>query len=186
MPLDRFEEDGELDVLVLHLVVVVARVVVLVLDLRLLVAPPPPTLDLRRRFVADLLTMDLKVVVVASKEGHEVLHVPVVNDGVALLAVLALVVVARVDVQQALDHLHGDLLVVGIRDYGHELLNRSIGFVDDGQVVLVHLVVVVVRVALLVLDLLTDVHQVVDAATVVATCRYVGMWVCRAFWYVGV
>ena len=50
---------------------------------------PPPSLDLRRRFVADLLVPLVKFDVVASEEGHEVLHVPVVDDEGVLVALVA-------------------------------------------------------------------------------------------------
>ena len=52
----------------------------------------PPSLDLRRRFVADLLMQLVKVVVVASKEGHEGLHVPVVDGGVVNVVLLVVTV----------------------------------------------------------------------------------------------
>ena len=50
---------------------------------------PLPSLDLRRRFVADLLVQLVKFDVVASEEGHEVLHVPVVDDEGVLVALVA-------------------------------------------------------------------------------------------------
>ena len=50
----------------------------------------PPSLDLRRRFVADLL-LGMKF-----KEGHEVLHVPVV-DGEGALVVLVAIVADLID-----------------------------------------------------------------------------------------
>ena len=51
---------------------------------------PPPSLDLRRRFVADLLVQLVKFDVVLDKvqseEGHEVLHVPVIDVEGVLVA----------------------------------------------------------------------------------------------------